>query len=823
MEIDLLKTVVSSLSLEVLRPLHLYSSELLLQMSETCSVYSSSSSCWWFMKFICKKVDIDFINRNDVYALQDTVDVNASPEELFEMLSGNDLSQWLLACPDMKSISWTSVTPHGVGSTRSVVLSFMTVEEECLLWEEGKRLAFCFTTQNLPMNVSGVENYQLEELDGGSRTRLHGAMYLQPTMLGKMVNEKKKITDFIVNTMKGIQKYVDWKKSNNSIPFPRHMLSRSTWSMKRRLILAFTLPALCLLIPFLIITLMVHTVDVLVKRMLGYVLAPSPNEKEDINNVEATSSVLSRIESTGAYVGDFLGFLANASGWIRQHNDSGRMGPVFGTNKGCPVVACMDRASAEVLLRDVNIDTVKHRVNLHFSFKGLQPNFVQCGAGARAIRTFILSVLPKSPTDPKFVVAISAMKATMGGWTSPLRTRELVNMKLEDAIAKLIQVFAQTLFFGQQLDQALVDAVFPVPYAMPAYSLFPVVLLPQFHVANAAMGTIAALVRTCAYWPSIKEAAQAARCPEGVAIKALFSAITFNPMGLSCSMLNALYMLSLLPEQGKELMRDEALLDSFAWELIRHNGPPIMRDVESDTEIPTSGGKRYKVKKGTTLLAHLNLAQRDPTVWAEPHVFRADRFVASPEPLPTLGFGCPLGAMHDEAQHQNSHQCAFLHLCHPFLKAYITLLVEAFSWELNEACLSAAKHCHIVDNAVTSVLRADLSVEVINAQGFSKDMVPRVQGREAFARFSLAPIPPPPRDASGIVATEEAEVAADERQRLGNGERDGVEEGERTRDPPRERLGSLTAAPKPGAQESVQINDSWAPRRGVQIFPESEV
>merc|ERR1712048_211162 len=90
-----------------------------------------------------------------------------------------------------------------------------------------------------------------------------------------------------------------------------------------------------------------------------------------------------------------------------------------------------------------------------------------------------------------------------------------------------------------------------------------------------------------------------------------------------------------------------------------------------------------------------------PTVWTDPHIFRAERFhlsikprshclgvrsaEESPPPLPTLSFGVPLGKLEDEEYHRTSHTCLGARLCQPFLKAFVKLLSDKkkFQWTLN--------------------------------------------------------------------------------------------------------------------------------------------
>merc|ERR1719161_2957085 len=79
-------------------------------------------------------------------------------------------------------------------------------------------------------------------------------------------------------------------------------------------------------------------------------------------------------------------------------------------------------------------------------------------------------------------------------------------------------------------------------------------------------------------------------------------------------------------EKTKELVKDEDLMNSFCWELIRHNGPPVAYRVQADTDVQTSGGQSFRVKSNTMLWSNMSAVLRDPQFWIDPTVFKAERF-----------------------------------------------------------------------------------------------------------------------------------------------------------------------------------------------------
>ena len=76
-------------------------------------------------------------------------------------------------------------------------------------------------------------------------------------------------------------------------------------------------------------------------------------------------------------------------------------------------------------------------------------------------------------------------------------------------------------------------------------------------------------------------------------------AMRFNAGGLSNSLLLSLVVLPLLPERGRCLLEDDVLLESAAWELLRHNGPAVSRVLEKEIEIEASNGMKRRIPAGT--------------------------------------------------------------------------------------------------------------------------------------------------------------------------------------------------------------------------------
>jgi hypothetical protein len=84
------------------------------------------------------------------------------------------------------NIRWTSARPFGVGTTRraKILGGVLIVDERYFLWEEGRRMAFCVESANLPMFTHLAEDY-LVDANGPDACTFMWRAGLEPTRLGK--------------------------------------------------------------------------------------------------------------------------------------------------------------------------------------------------------------------------------------------------------------------------------------------------------------------------------------------------------------------------------------------------------------------------------------------------------------------------------------------------------------------------------------------------------------------------------------------------------------------------------------------------------------
>lgn len=163
------------------------------------------------MRFTCRKVELDFI-KDASYRFENEVELDASPDAVFDIFA--DGESWPRWFDGIKRVVWTSPEPKGVGTTRTVTLTTMTVYEHFLAWDRGRRFAFRFEGSSLPLCRAGIEDYRLEEVAPG-RTRFFYGVYLEPSLVVRLAGPlaRAQFRGMFRRAAEGLRTYVAARRS----------------------------------------------------------------------------------------------------------------------------------------------------------------------------------------------------------------------------------------------------------------------------------------------------------------------------------------------------------------------------------------------------------------------------------------------------------------------------------------------------------------------------------------------------------------------------------------------------------------------------------
>jgi hypothetical protein len=113
----------------------------------------------------CGVVDAAEFDRPTVSV---SIDVPVRPDQLFEVLEDAEAwPRWLTA---IKTTTWTSPEPKGIGTTRTVeIAGAFVANEEFIVWETNQRIAFRFTDCTRPVFYRFGEDYRISHTANGCR------------------------------------------------------------------------------------------------------------------------------------------------------------------------------------------------------------------------------------------------------------------------------------------------------------------------------------------------------------------------------------------------------------------------------------------------------------------------------------------------------------------------------------------------------------------------------------------------------------------------------------------------------------------------------
>lgn len=115
----------------------------------------------------CEKVGVEFVDTAP-YRFSNSVDLKITPEQLFEVMA--DADAWPRWAKVITKVTWTSPTPYGAGTTRTVSMrGGLLATEEFLVWEPYTTIAFRFNEASEKTIRAFAERYDIIRTDTGCR------------------------------------------------------------------------------------------------------------------------------------------------------------------------------------------------------------------------------------------------------------------------------------------------------------------------------------------------------------------------------------------------------------------------------------------------------------------------------------------------------------------------------------------------------------------------------------------------------------------------------------------------------------------------------
>jgi Polyketide cyclase / dehydrase and lipid transport len=130
------------------------------------------------MTYILPLVDDTFFERAPA-VIPARVEIDAEPAAVWALLGSDAMWSW---APIIDQVRWSTPRPHAAGSLRYLKLfGLVTLEEEFYRWDDAAlRATFRVTRQSRRVFDGLAEDFLVEPLDGGTRSRLTWTMAVAP-------------------------------------------------------------------------------------------------------------------------------------------------------------------------------------------------------------------------------------------------------------------------------------------------------------------------------------------------------------------------------------------------------------------------------------------------------------------------------------------------------------------------------------------------------------------------------------------------------------------------------------------------------------------
>lgn len=106
-----------------------------------------------------RKVGAEFLDHAPVHEVL-TQDIGLDAASTFRALE--DAESWPEFLGPITEVVWTSATPFGVGTTRTIKGRRAVIHEEFWGWEDGRSMGFCFTEASVPLFSAFAEEWRVE-------------------------------------------------------------------------------------------------------------------------------------------------------------------------------------------------------------------------------------------------------------------------------------------------------------------------------------------------------------------------------------------------------------------------------------------------------------------------------------------------------------------------------------------------------------------------------------------------------------------------------------------------------------------------------------
>jgi carbon monoxide dehydrogenase subunit G len=158
------------------------------------------------MRFPCHPVDASFFDTAPM-RFKNTVELAARPADVFAILE--DGETWPKWFHGIRKVVWTSNKPYGVGTTRTVWLTGLSVDEHFFRWEQDRRFSFYLTGHSIPLAHAFAEDYLLEAV-APNKTRFTYSVAIEPRLALSIVGPiaKTYFGSMFRSACKGLQSYV---------------------------------------------------------------------------------------------------------------------------------------------------------------------------------------------------------------------------------------------------------------------------------------------------------------------------------------------------------------------------------------------------------------------------------------------------------------------------------------------------------------------------------------------------------------------------------------------------------------------------------------